>query len=268
MNKYLHTLILLLFLCAGHINAQPLDAAKQLNIYDCQGNMLMYVKFEYNSNGENIGRTVYNWQGYLLRRTEIKLEDEKVALENYLDGSGELRNKVTPSYKGTIKTSSIFDEFNTKLFETSYDTASPDNSYDLSNAGRVLFEYGIENKIRKISVLDTAGNPIHYATVQYNVLLNSDGPGVEESFISSLKLVSPGRVRLNFTLGLSQRAKAQLFNLQGNPVNEILNRRFQKGRHSFILEVLGNNAIIPNGIYILKFSLEDKHKTCKIKVVK
>jgi hypothetical protein len=236
--------------------AQTLEVANKLHLYDRLGNLLLYVQFEYDGSGKHTGRTVYDWGGYVLRRTTFLEENGTIIRENYLDGSEHLRNYITFAYDGTTKTSTGFDEFDNILFEVSYDTAAADNSYAFNIGARVDFEYGTDNKINMINVFDNDQDLARIRPVEKN-----------HSFVSSITMLAPNSVRIVFVLTRPQTVRARLYDLKGNLVGALLNKRFQNGKHAITLDV-SDNKVKADGIYILKFSLEDKGNSYKMKVIK
>ena len=90
----------------------------------------------------------------------------------------------------------------------------------------------------------------------------------KKSFVSSIKRLDHNKVEFVFTLGSAQIVRADVFDIHGSLMIRLLNKRYQIGEHKVVFDVSKNKALTTNGIYILKFSLEDKQNTYKLKVVK
>jgi hypothetical protein len=256
---------LFLFMLAP-VFAGPVD---QLTLYKNPGGMILYVTFEYDVNGKNISRTIYDWGGFVIRRTAVFEDAGRTVQQNYHEGNGELRSYALYAYAGEQKTVSIFSEFSQLLFQASYNTASANNNYTLSTGERMAYEYNGDGTISLIKIFDKDNNWTHYARVHYQGQSATGKPQTSgRNGVSSIRKLSASAVEFVFSLEKDRRVRADVYDVRGCLVSSVLDRIYQKGEHRLVLDVGKNRKLAQEGVYILKFTLGDDQNTFKLKIVK
>jgi YD repeat-containing protein len=257
--------VLVLFLSTGP--AQNLKPS-QLLLYNVHDNLLLQVTFEYDQQGNNISRTVYDRVGFLIRRTALEPVEGRIVRADYLDDNGDLKTRAAYDYSGTTKTVSISSEFNLPLFQTSYDT-SPTDNYTLPGVGSMAYEYDSNNHISRINVSDQTGNPTNYALVEYGIPSGLKQPPAQPAaIITSIRRLNPAKVQFIISLEKARSVRADLYSLKGNLVKILADQRLEQGEHALVFDIGSDKSIRSKGMYILKFGLGDKQNTFKMKLIK
>jgi hypothetical protein len=73
-------------------------------------------------------------------------------------------------------------------------------------------------------------------------------------------------VTINFEVGESAHVRIEMYNLQGEKINVILNRRYEKGKFTEVINL--NQLGISNGTYMLRASVNNNNSIIKLVVLK
>jgi hypothetical protein len=250
------------FVCATGW-AQPVE---RINFFDSHDNMLFYVTYDYNEQGQLVSRSLYDLNGYFLRKITSERDGSgNITREDYRNFDDQKITYTKYSYEGSKTTMSIFDNYTQDPFtptEASYSPAEgTDGAYDFLNAGGArthrLHYHGDGGKVTRIDVLDAGGTKTHYAKVVRvgEVHAGKHSAGVA-SRVNEIRVLAGGLISLRISLPEEQKVSAALYDVQGRWGVALMERRFGSGTHSVKLKTNERSATLPAGVYVLRVSLE------------
>ncbi|MBD3347110.1 MAG: hypothetical protein GF401_18815 [Chitinivibrionales bacterium] len=274
LKRFNYMISLLLLIFQPSLNGSP---AERLDMFDSSGNPLFYVLFHYNGGTLN-GRTVYDYtgkerdsRGYILTRSTATLDNSgKRSGEEYRN-TVDLRTAwSTWAYGGDGGSFAFYDHFSAKEgkkeYEGSYAPGIKTGVYEFfdntsTQTHRIQYHYdGAE--LSKIDVYDANGTLTHYGIV--NATEVDALPLVSRETILGLRISrSAGRVTVSFNLSRKKHPRIFLYNLQGQMVSKLLDRRLAGGYHRFVYPTTSRES----GIYLVVLMIDNVKAVRKIRVV-
>ena len=254
-------------LCCATVWAQRVE---RVSFYDRHDNMLFYVTYDYNEQNELVSRSLYDLNGYFLRKITSERDGSgNITREDYRNFDDQKITYTKYSYDGSKTTMSIFDNYTQNPFSPTVASYSPagdaDGAFDFLNADgakthRLQYHRDGEGKVTRIDVLDAGGTKTHYARVQRQGdagAITGGAVAAGGSRVSGIRVLAGGTISFSISLPRRQKVSAVLYDMQGRSGAALLERRFGTGTHSVKLRTLGSPETMPAGVYVLRVSLED-----------
>ena len=149
---------------------------ERVSFFDRHDNMLFYVTYDYNQQNELVSRSLYDLNGYFLRKITSERDGSgNIMREDYRNFDDQKITYTKYSYDGSTTTMSIFDNYTQNPFSPTVASYAPaggaDGAFDFLNADgakthRLQYHRDGEGKVTRIDVLDAGGTKTHYARVQ------------------------------------------------------------------------------------------------------
>lgn len=205
----------------------------RMDIFDRADNRLLFVKFDYDKDGKNSGRSVYTSDSTFLRRTTFVIDKTgKTVREVSFDFNNDTIIKTDFSTIDKKPGISVLDQFNLNQFGAPVSYASDgDNSYDIYHNGSIVYRmkymYGSNGELNRIDVLSTSNSLMYYVVV-------STPSGVVQRSRISYKSVpkitfSDNRCFISADLKSVTDLKICIYNLSGQLVSVPFFRRLNPG---------------------------------------
>lgn len=226
----------------------------RMDIFDRADNRLLFVKFEYDKDGKNTGRSVYNSDSTFLRRTIFVIDKTgKTVREISFDFNNDTIIKTDFSTIDKKPGISVFDQFNFNQFGAPVSYASDgENNYDIYHNGSVIYRmkylYDSNGELNRIDVLSTSNSLLYYAVV-------STPSGVVRRSRISLKSVpkitfSNNHCNITANLTAVTDLKVCIYNLSGQIVCVPFSRRLNPGILKEQFSVDDPSRKLPGSLYI------------------
>ncbi len=243
----------------------------QLDIYDASDNHLMFITFQYDENGRNIGREVFMSDSTFIRRVEISYGDDgrraKEASFNFNDDTSWVMK-----YGGSGKEVefSISDQFGVDQVggAVRYSAGEEQLSYDLtykSNGGfaaRIEYEKDGNGNLKMVRVYDKSGE------LQYYGLF--DGVGVRDvgrggwkdrKVLTEAVIRSRGIRSVDLLLRLDRggEVRCDLMTVSGRYAATLYRGKKEAGSHEMTLGIGGKEMRgLGRGVYVLVVKIDGK----------
>ncbi|MBD3393129.1 MAG: hypothetical protein GF418_13490 [Chitinivibrionales bacterium] len=240
------------------------NAVQELRFFDAAGNMLFKVAYEYDNNGNNTTRTVYDRGDYVLKRITFNADTNR-----YFDPFDNLLFRAGYTAASGGESFAFHDRYQKGSLVHSGSYSGSPGSYEFSDAGggkthSLSYQYDSDNRITQIDVKDAGGALTHYVMVYYvgdQPIRHAAGP---RASISSLR-VAGDRVRMAVSLTGKQRVQAQFFDVLGKLVHTALDRNMPGGYHTASLSPGPAQSV---GVYLLRVTAGDVRVVKKVQVVR
>jgi hypothetical protein len=237
---------------------------KRLDLFDAQGNSLMFVNFEYDATGKNTAYTVYfsdstftrrvivaqNAAGICTTETAVNFTEDTVFKSSFTPNGANMDILVKDQFK--------VDQFGGKV---NYSKSTNANEYNFfqngSQTNRMKYEYNAAGRLKIVNVFDAAGNLSYYG------IFDSSNVGVlmpqEKRFAPRPSLTLRGNDALSwsFTIDHAANVKCEALSIGGRRVAVLYDGNLPSGYHSKIIR-LGPVHSLTNGVYVAKMSVDDK----------
>ena len=254
-KRVIRTTGLLAILCFGAF-AGKID---RIDIFDSAENPLLFVTLEYDSAGNNIGRTVYTSDSTFLRSTSFtKDQSGNITAENSIDYE-ENPLFTTSISQQTGKTNfTINDQFKMDFLGAPMSYArSSAGEYTISQSGSTLYmqkyEYDSDGTLNRINYTDPSGKLLYYATVkQQTGIINSSIHGKNPQLVPVFHAGLDGKLLVTFSLAKPSIVTIEIFNSTGRLASKTLKKSVAAGRQTLTMKC---NDQLSAGTYISRISV-------------
>ncbi len=238
-----------------------------MQLFDSQGNYLMYVDFQYDASNKPVSRSIYMADG-TFKRTTIFQDDElgnRVSEQSY-NFDQQLVFSTTLNSSGGQTSFSVEDQFKNDMLggPVSYSTGNS-STYALQQNNALVSTISYTNdatgKLSRIDITDKSGELAAYATVYYDksARIPKKAPVVVPSGI----ILSKGNNFIELQLSLHQPSDVtcDLISITGQKVKTILKKGYGKGTHKEPIWLSPRHLSLSTGIYFVHLSIEGKSIT-------
>jgi hypothetical protein len=230
----------------------------RMDLFDAADNRLLFVTFEYDSTGNNIGRTVYASDSTFLRSLRLtKDAGGNVTAENSTDYESNplFTTRISPQSGRTDFT--VSDQFNMDMLGApmSY-TKSAAGEYAISQGGATLYKqkyaYAADGSLTRIDYTDPSGSLLYYATVsQKTGLIAGNARGLPLRLAPVFRAIPGGNLLVSFTLAAPSDVSVEFFTPSGRLAAKAVGRSLAAGRRTL---AVGYNDAFGQGAYIARIS--------------
>jgi hypothetical protein len=227
----------------------------RIDIFDNAGNRLLFVTFEYDSAGNNSGRTVSAGDSTFLRSTRLtKDAGGKVTAENSLDYESNplFTTRISPQSGRTDF--AVNDQFGMDMLGApmSY-TPGAAGEYGISQVGTTLYkqkyEYAGDGSLTRITFTDAAGALLYYATMtRLTGVIPGAIPGPPARLAPVFRATTGGNLFVTVTLAVVSNVTVELFTLSGRLAARAAGTSLAPGRRTIEMAcnpgVGGGSAVV------------------------
>jgi hypothetical protein len=245
-------LILCLAALAGRI--------ERIDLFDRSDNSLLFVTFDYDSTGKNIGRSVFASDSTFLRSTSFVTSAGVITRENSIDFDGSPVFSTALSTQGGKTAFTVTDQFGLDQLggAMSY-TASSANNFDISQNNQVVYKeqyvFDANGALLRINVTDNAGALQYYGLVSGPTPLLPP-PGQKGALFAPELAARGGRLMLSLALSSESRVLVELFTPLGRRARVVLDKAVAAGAHAVAIDALDARvATLGHGAYIVRLSI-------------
>lgn len=242
--------------CIGTLSAG--SSPTRMDIFDAYDNYLLFVTFEYASDGVCTGRNVYASDSTFLYHSKIQSGTNgsaKEISEDYLENRL-FTSTITSS--GDKTEFSTVDQFNLPQFGSALSyTQSGENTYEIKQGNSLVckekYEYDSTGALSRIVIFDKNEQIAWYASIGYKDV-GVKRPGIAQPANSLRVSVNRGTVLLKCKLNSGQFVSAELLTPTGRRVKYLVCKNVAKGDHVFISS---RRELPASGAYIVRVSTDD-----------
>jgi hypothetical protein len=264
--KFKKAVFAMTFLAVGAITGMLLAApapAKRMDLFDAQGNNLMFVTFQYDAANKHVSDSVFFSDSTFTRKVFVDQNDAgfttKETAVNFTDDTV-FKSTFTPSGdKADVQVMDQFgiDQFGSKVTYNKTGEGVYNFTQDGANINQMKYKYNTNGNLEKIEVYDNTGaNLLYYALFDNNVGVVS--PMAARSVPRpSFTLKGNGALVWNFTVDHAANVKCEALSLAGRRLAVLFNGNLAAGFHSKILR-LGTIGSLTEGVYMVRMSVDSK----------
>jgi hypothetical protein len=233
----------------------------RIDIFDNAENHLLFVTFEYDSAGNNTGRTVYASDSTFLRATQFtKDQSGNVTAENSVDYESNplFTTRIIPQSSKT--NFSIKDQFDMDFLgaQTSFEKNEA-GEFAISQGGATLYkqkyEFASDGRLMRIDYTDPSGTLLYYATVTGSIgTIHGAAHDLHTQFAPVIRTAAGGKLLASFTLTVPSNVTVELFTPAGRLAEKTIGRSLAAGRRTLIV---GCDKMFGAGTYIARISIND-----------
>jgi hypothetical protein len=244
----------------------PAFSQTRLDLFDAQGNQLMFVRFAYDSTGKNtgLGRTVFMADSTFVRNVSVRTDasDQRLS-ETSFNFNGDTVFKSTFGSSGTASTISTRDQFGLDQFGGPVSIASTgDLQYNLSQAGSVInkmtYEKDDQGRLTRVTVSDADNTTLYYGIFSY-VVEGVAVSGKQRVVHPVIEQNGRGALVLRVSLDKPSSVRCELLSLSGRRVGVILDQRFPKGEHRRLIPLVSQQSrALAVGVYCVALSIDGR----------
>ncbi len=238
------------------------ESVTRMDLFDKSGNNLLFVEFQYDSTGKNIGRSIFASDSTFLRSTAFTNDAAgKRTREQSFNFNNDTIGYTYFSSQNNKPTINVFDQFSLNQFGASVSYApNGTNTYDIYHNGTVVYKmkyiYGSDgNKLDRIDILDNNNSALYYAALTYSVRAGNH-PMIDKILQPDLK-VSGGRMCMSMTLGKESQVKVCIYNLSGKLVAIPFQSNVKPGLQSVQFRIgLSDEKKLSSSLYIIRLYVD------------
>jgi hypothetical protein len=238
------------------------QSPRRLDIFDAQGNNLIFINFEYDRTGKDTAYTVYFSDSVFTRRVVIGRDasgrHEKETAYNFTDDTVFNAGFKANGDKTDI---SVSDQFKVDQLggPVSY-SKTGDLEYAFNNGNypyKMKYEYDANGGLKAVNMFDGDGKLAYFG------LFDSAFVGVVSprnnriAPIPSMSLKGDDALAWKFTLERASKVKCEAISIMGRRVAVLFSGNLPQGSHSKILGI-GSAPSLTNGVYVAVMSIDDK----------
>lgn len=236
------------------------SASERLDLFDAQGNHLMFVVFEHGSDGKNLTRSVYMSDSTFVRKVMTTRDAQgRYQKEASLNFNEDTVFTSMYSSNGDTRTMTVHDQFGMDEFggPVSY-SSSGSGGYIFSQKGqeinRMTYEYDNQGHPVKISISDADGKLLYYGTfasvgvIRPEIRQHNDQPRIS---------VAGGNILgARFSLTKPSIVQCELIALNGRHAGALFGGVFPAGSHRKKIRISGTAAGTTRGVYLVVLSID------------
>ncbi|MDO5576867.1 MAG: hypothetical protein Q4F84_07285 [Fibrobacter sp.] len=236
------------------------NSPQRMELFDNSGNKLLFVEFEYDNNGNNIGRTVYAPDSTFMKRTTFTNDASgERSREQSFNFNDDTIGYTVFGTQGSKPEINVFDQFGLNQFGASVSYVSNgENTFDIYHNGVVVYKmnyhYTADKALSKVDICNIGGQVLYYAAFS-----NSSGV-VKRSAVKKAKpqiTLSPNWCRVSVSLEKETLLKACIYNISGQLVSVPFSKMCKAGYNKIQFPMNGTKKMA-NGIYIMRFFADDQ----------
>lgn len=231
------------------------NSPQRMDLFDNSGNMLLFVEFEYDNNGNNIGRTVYAPDSTFMKRTTFTNDasGERSSEQSFNFNDDTVGYTVFGAKNGKPEIN-VFDQFGLNQFGASVNyVPNGANTFDIYHNGALVYKmnyhYTADNVLSKVDICNTGGQMLYYASI-------STSNGVVKRSVSKKTkpqiTLSPNWCRVSVSLEKETLLKACIYNISGQLVSVPFSKMCKAG-YNKIRFSMSDTKKMATGIYIIRF---------------
>jgi hypothetical protein len=257
------TIIAMTFLAAFTLvdSAFSNQGPKRLDLFDAQGNNLMFVTFQY-ENGINTTDSVFFSDSTFTRKVFVKRDAQGLlSAETALNFADDTVFNSTFTPSGANTDISVRDQFKVDQFHgiVSYKASAQDFNFFQSGAqiNKISYVYYDDGRPKTVNIYDKDNNLAYFG------IFDSSRVGVlspqEKRFTPrpSLTLKGNNALAWEFTLDHASKVTCDAISLAGRRVATLFSGNLPIGVHSKTIP-MGGIPSMTNGVYIAVMSIDDK----------
>lgn len=251
----------------------------RMDLFDKAGNNLLFVEFQYDNTGKNIGRTVYASDSTFLRRTTFTNDAAgKRTREQSFNFNDDTIGYTLFSSQNDKPTINVFDQlsldhqFDLNQFGAPVSYApNGTNTYDIYHNGKVVYKmkytYSSEgSELSQIDILDINNLVLYYAKLTSSVHTIKQ-PKVDNILKPNLKIF---RNQCLMTVSLQKKSllKVCIYNLSGKLVTVPFQENMKPGLQSVQFRIgLYDERKLANSLYIIRLYVDGQATTYSQKFI-
>lgn len=235
----------------------------RMDLFDKAGNNLLFVEFQYDSTGKNIGRSIFASDSTFLRRTTFTNDGSgKRTREQSFNFNDDTIGYTLFSSQNDKPTINVFDQFNLNQFGASVSYAlNGANTYDIYHNGKVVYKMKYAssegNEPNRIEILDNSSTLLYYATLNYS--------GVRAVNHSKMTNLQPSmkifRDQCLMTVSLQKKShlKVCIYNLSGKLVAVPFQDNLNKGLQSVQFQIgQSSERKLASNLYLIRLYVDGR----------
>ncbi len=232
----------------------------RIDLFDKSDNPLLFVTFQYDASGNNIGRDIFAADSTFLRHTSFQTNGQgQITKETSTNFDTTMIFYTNLTTSGNTITFSTFDQFGLDQFGGALtSTTSDQKTYALSQGGASLYQikYTLSGtSIQRIDVCDNSGSTLYYAMMGSTPA--RPFAGIRAAPYSSVASLGKGRFRVNCDLARPSGVALELFDMSGRRAAVVLNKRYEEGSHSIFVDASPSRGV-GNGAYVVRLSIDGR----------
>jgi hypothetical protein len=250
------------FLAFLVVQFAPLRVAARIDridLFDKSDNRLMFVTFDYDASGNNIGRSVFMADSTFVRSTTFQndVAGNRVR-ETSFNFNGDTTGYTTFTTVNATRAISVFDQFGLdQLGGPMSAGASGTNAFDVSQKSAVInkiqYQFDAGNNLTRINVLDAGGQLVYYAAV------NAANPAVLpmrpiRAHAPAISMIGSRYCRMQLTVDKPSIVRLDAYAPAGRKVATLLSVNCGPGRTDLVADCAV--ASLPDGIYLFRVSVD------------
>ena len=235
----------------------------RFDLYDAQGNKLMFIVYEYDQNGTNTAYTVYFSDTTFTRRVVIGRNASGVReTETAYSFNEDTAYTTKYAVSGNTTTMTVLDQFKVDQFHAPYTYTKTDPlKYHFSQKNSTYeydmeYEYDGNGNMTKVNLYDKNHVPIYYGVPSS---ISGILPTQNKLYAtrSSINLKGDNVLAWEFILDRESKVKCEVMSLLGRRIAVLYSGILPEGSHSRILR-LGRVASLTNGVYVAVMSIDNE----------
>jgi len=266
--KLKKTVFAMTFLAVGALIDSVLSSpppVKRLDLFDAQGNNLMYVTFQYDpATGKNTSYTVYFSDSTFTRTVNVFQNEAGVCTrEAALNFTDDTVFKSTFNPNGNNTDMVVKDQFNIDQFggPVSYANAGG-GVYNFSQNGAAInqmkYKYSSTGSLKEVDVYDNTGTNLMYFGIFDTASVGVLSPNANHSAPRpSFQLKGNDALVWNFAIDREAFVKCEAMSLSGRRIAVLFSGELPAGVHSKTLR-MGTLNSLTNGVYGIAMSVDNK----------
>lgn len=234
----------------------------RMDVFDNSGNALLFVEFEYDSDGKNTGRSIYASDSTFLRRTAFMNDESgKRDKEFSFNFNDDTTGYTVFSAQNDRQTVESFDRFGLSQFGKPVNySEEKEHEYAFSQSGasmyNMVYTYTSEDELSRIDVMDKNSQMVYYAT------FSSQSRTIRRNMISSYAprlTICNNICRISVTLEKESTVKAVMYNLAGKQLMVAFSKKLKAGPQTADFKIdQKRTTVTASGIYFIRLTVDGK----------
>jgi hypothetical protein len=251
----------------------------RMDLFDKSGNNLLFVEFQYDNTGINIGRSIYAPDSTFLRRTTFTNDAAgKRTREQSFNFNDDTIGYTLFSTQNDKPTINVFDQLS---LDHQYDlnrfgapvsyTSGGANTYDIYHNGKVVYKMKYTyssggSDLSQIDILDNNNSVLYYATLTSSVNAVKQ-PKVDNLLKPNLKIFR-NQCLMTVSLQKKTQLKVCIYNLSGKLVAVPFQENMKPGLQSVQFKIgLPDERKLANSLYLIRLYVDGQTTTYSQKFI-
>lgn len=235
----------------------------RIDISDAADNKIMFVVFQYDAAGKNIGRDVYYADSTFIKHTSFQVDAaNQITAEKSIDFDSNSTGSAALSTSGGILTMSVFDQFNLDQLGGPVTFSSADQkNFDVSQGGAVInkikYTLGASGEFLRADVCDKNGATLFKAVANSTPIAGPNVLANGNRLRPTVRLISGRKFLVRCESTDISRLKLELFTYSGRRVAVILDKLIGRGSQSVRVDASVTTVSVGAGAYLVKLSINN-----------